>query len=138
MGKVPHGCARTTPVTRLLIQQSTESLQKLATRFSIDPKTVAKGVAVPRRKRPCAAPNRPPPCSRRRKKRPSSCFASRPCCPLMIAFTRSRKPSQTGVARRCTVACNATASAACHRAKRGRNPKKRRLRTTPWAICTSI
>ena len=42
MGKVPHGCARTTPATRLLIQQSTESLQKLATRFGIDPKTVAK------------------------------------------------------------------------------------------------
>jgi transposase-like protein len=42
MGKIPHGCARTTPATRLLIQQSTESLQKLATRFGIDPKTVAK------------------------------------------------------------------------------------------------
>ena len=42
MGKLPHGCARTTPATRRLIQQSTESLQKLATRFGIDPKTVAK------------------------------------------------------------------------------------------------
>jgi len=42
MGKIPHGCARTTPATRLLIQQSTESLQKLATRFGVDPKTVAK------------------------------------------------------------------------------------------------
>ena len=42
MGKVPHGCARTTPATRRLIQQSTESLQTLATRFGIDPKTVAK------------------------------------------------------------------------------------------------
>ncbi len=42
MGKIPHGCARTTPATRLLIQQSTESLQTLATRFGVDPKTVAK------------------------------------------------------------------------------------------------
>ena len=42
MGKVPHGCATTTPATRRLIQQSTESLQKLAKRFGIDPKTVAK------------------------------------------------------------------------------------------------
>lgn len=42
MGKVPHGCARTTPATRRLIQQSTESLQTLANRFAIDPKTVAK------------------------------------------------------------------------------------------------
>jgi len=42
MGKIPHGRARTTPATRLLIQQSTESLQKLATRFGLDPKTVAK------------------------------------------------------------------------------------------------
>jgi len=42
MGKVLHGCARTTPATRRLIQQSTESLQKLAARFGINPKTVAK------------------------------------------------------------------------------------------------
>ena len=42
MGKIPHGCATTTPATRRLIQQSTESLQKLAKRFGIDPKTVAK------------------------------------------------------------------------------------------------
>jgi transposase-like protein len=42
MGKIPHGCARTTPATRHLIQQSTESLQTLAIRFGIDPKTVAK------------------------------------------------------------------------------------------------
>lgn len=42
MAKVPHGCARTTPATRRLIQQSTESLQTLATRFGLNPKTVAK------------------------------------------------------------------------------------------------
>ena len=42
MGKTPHGCATITPATRRLIQQSTESLQKLAKRFGIDPKTVAK------------------------------------------------------------------------------------------------
>ena len=42
MGKIPHGCATTTPATRRLIQQSTESLQKLAKRFGINEKTVAK------------------------------------------------------------------------------------------------
>ena len=42
MGKIPHGCATTTPATRRLIQQSTESLQTLAKRLGIDPKTVAK------------------------------------------------------------------------------------------------
>ncbi|HEX8507304.1 MAG TPA: IS481 family transposase [Hymenobacter sp.] len=42
MGKLPHGCATTTPAARRFIQQSTESLQKLAARFGIDPKTVAK------------------------------------------------------------------------------------------------
>ena len=42
MGKIPYGCATTTLATRRLIQQRTESLQKLAKRFGIDPKTVAK------------------------------------------------------------------------------------------------
>ena len=42
MRKIPHGCATTTPATRRFIQQSTESLQKLAKRFGINEKTVAK------------------------------------------------------------------------------------------------
>jgi transposase-like protein len=42
MGKVPHGCARTTPAVRRLIQHSSQSLQTLATRFGLNPKTVAK------------------------------------------------------------------------------------------------
>lgn len=42
MGKIPHGCARTTLATRRLIQQSTESLQTLTIRFGIDPQTVTK------------------------------------------------------------------------------------------------
>ena len=42
MGKIPHGCATTTPATRRLIQHSTESLQKLAKRFGVNEKTVAK------------------------------------------------------------------------------------------------
>ncbi|MGI4735166.1 MAG: IS481 family transposase [Janthinobacterium lividum] len=42
MGKIPHGCATTTPATRRLIQQSTESLQKLAKRLGINTKTVSK------------------------------------------------------------------------------------------------
>lgn len=42
MGKIPHGCATTTPATRRLIQQSTEGVQTLATRLGLNPKTVRK------------------------------------------------------------------------------------------------
>ena len=42
MGQVLHGSARTTPAVRRLIQQSPESLQSLAARHGINPKTVAK------------------------------------------------------------------------------------------------
>ncbi len=42
MGQVLHGCARTTAEIRREIQQSVESLQVLAKRYGINPKTVAK------------------------------------------------------------------------------------------------
>jgi len=42
MGQVLRGSARTTPAVRRLIQQSPESLQSLATRHGVNPKTVAK------------------------------------------------------------------------------------------------
>ncbi|AMJ65215.1 IS481 family transposase [Hymenobacter sp. PAMC 26628] len=42
MGKIPHGCVTTTPATRRLIQQSTESLQKVAKQLGINEKAVAK------------------------------------------------------------------------------------------------
>ncbi|WP_345111694.1 IS481 family transposase [Hymenobacter algoricola] len=42
MGQVLHGSARTTQAIRRSIQRSQESLQTLAKRHSIDPKTVAK------------------------------------------------------------------------------------------------
>ena len=42
MGQVLHGSARTTPAVRRLIQQSPQSLQRLATRHGVNPKTVAK------------------------------------------------------------------------------------------------
>ena len=42
MGKIPHGCATTTPATRRLIQQSTESAQKIAKRLGLNVKTVTK------------------------------------------------------------------------------------------------
>ena len=42
MGQVLHGIARITAVVRRAIQHSQESLQGLATRYSINPKTVAK------------------------------------------------------------------------------------------------
>ena len=42
MGKVPHGCATTTPATRRLIQQSTEGVQTLAKRLGLTQGTVRK------------------------------------------------------------------------------------------------
>ena len=42
MGQVLHGSARTTQAIRTAIQRSQESLQTLATRHGINPKTVAK------------------------------------------------------------------------------------------------
>ena len=42
MEQVLHGSARTTPAIRRAIQASSESLAKLAARFGLDPKTVAK------------------------------------------------------------------------------------------------
>ncbi len=42
MGQVLHGCARTTAGIRREIQQSAESLEVLAKRYGINPKTVAK------------------------------------------------------------------------------------------------
>lgn len=42
MGQVLHGRARTTQAIQRSIQRSQESLQALAKRHSIDPKTVAK------------------------------------------------------------------------------------------------
>jgi len=42
MEQVLHGSARTTPAVRRAIQTSSESLAKLAARYGLDPKTVAK------------------------------------------------------------------------------------------------
>ena len=42
MGQVLHGCARTTAAVRRSIQHSQESLSRLAERYDINPKTVAK------------------------------------------------------------------------------------------------
>ena len=42
MGNVLHGSARATPAVRRAIQTSTESLVKLAARYGLNPKTIAK------------------------------------------------------------------------------------------------
>src|SRR5918992_3391648 len=42
MGQVLHGSARTTAAVRRTIQHSQESLAKLAKRYDVNPKTVAK------------------------------------------------------------------------------------------------
>jgi hypothetical protein len=61
MGQLLHGSARTTAAVRRAIQQSQESIAKLADRYALNPKTVAKW-----KKRSCVqdAPMGPkPPCS---------------------------------------------------------------------------
>lgn len=42
MGQILHACARTTEATRRAIQNSQESLRTLATKYGVNPKTVAK------------------------------------------------------------------------------------------------
>ena len=42
MGQILHGSARTTAAVRRAIQQSQESLAKLAKRYDVNPKSVAK------------------------------------------------------------------------------------------------
>ena len=42
MGQILHGSARTTAAVRLTIQYRQESLSKLAERFDLNSKTVAK------------------------------------------------------------------------------------------------
>jgi transposase-like protein len=42
MGQVLHGSARTTAAVRRAIQHSQESLRSLATRYGVNPKTIAK------------------------------------------------------------------------------------------------
>ncbi|MGL4999390.1 MAG: DDE-type integrase/transposase/recombinase, partial [Cetobacterium sp.] len=42
MGQVLHGCAKTTEAVRINIKNSQESLKKLAQKYAINPKTVAK------------------------------------------------------------------------------------------------
>jgi hypothetical protein len=44
MGQLLHGSARTTAAVRRSIQQSQESLTKLAARSDLNPKTIAKWV----------------------------------------------------------------------------------------------
>ena len=42
MGQILHGCAKTTKAVRQAIQNSQESISKLAKRYSVNPKTVVK------------------------------------------------------------------------------------------------
>ena len=42
MGQILHKCAKTTERIRVEIQQSKESIQKIAKRYNVNPKTVIK------------------------------------------------------------------------------------------------
>lgn len=42
MGQILHGCAKTTEALRRTIQNSKESIAKLAERYDLNPKTIVK------------------------------------------------------------------------------------------------
>lgn len=42
MGQILHGCAKTTEAVRRAIQNSKESITKLAEHYSLNPKTIIK------------------------------------------------------------------------------------------------
>jgi len=77
MGQLLHGSARTTPAVRRAIQHSQESIAKLAERYGLNPKTVAKW-----KKRSCVqdAPMGP--------KQPSSTVLNREEEALIVAFRK--------------------------------------------------
>ncbi|WP_101909027.1 IS481 family transposase [Marasmitruncus massiliensis] len=77
MGQILHGSARTTETTRRAIQNSQESLRTLATRYGINPKTVAKW-----RKRDSASDLRMGP------KVPSSTILTKEEEALIVAFRK--------------------------------------------------
>ena len=77
MGQVLHGCATTTEAVRRAIQHSQESLRALASRYGVNPKTVAKW-----RKRSSAADLRTGP------KEPRSTVLSVEDEAIIVAFRR--------------------------------------------------
>ena len=77
MGQVLHGCATTTEAVRRAIQHSQESLRALASRYGVNPKTVAKW-----RKRSSAADRRTGP------KEPRSTVLSVEDEAIIVAFRR--------------------------------------------------
>ena len=104
MGQMLYGSVRTTAAVRRAVQHSQESLQSLAARYSINPKTVAKwrkrptvqyARMAPNMLRRCLPPNRRP--------SPWSLVGTR-SCRWMIASTRCRPRFRTCRARRCTAA----------------------------------
>jgi len=121
MGQVLHGSARTTAAIRRAIQHGQESLQSVATRYGINPKTVAKW-----RKRTTVqdAPMGPAPASTvltAEQEAMAVAFRRHTLLPLddcLYALKAtiphlSRLHAAGAASRRCIVASNATASAAC-------------------------
>ena len=136
MGQVRHGSARTTQAVRRAIQHRQESQQSLATRYCINPKTVAKW-----RKRPTVQDARMGP-------EPASTVLSAEQEAIAVAFRR-----RTLLARDdCLYALQATtphlSRSALHRcfqrhgisrlplSEDGKSPPKKKFKDYPSATCT--
>ena len=127
MGQVLHGCATTTEAIRRAIQHSQESLRRLAKRYGINPKTVAKwkkrGLGRRSADRPEGAKvhgavdrGRG---DRRRLSQAHSVAARR--LPLRSsAHDPASDPLVT-----CIAVCSATASRGCRRSKAASLPKRK-------------
>ena len=124
MGQILHGSATTTEAIRRAIQNSQASLRELATRYSINPKTVAKWR---RRGSVCDARMGP--------KEPRSTVLSKEEEALIVTFRGhtllplddclypSRPLSHISRDRLCIAACSGMASAVCGTRRATNQPK---------------
>ena len=138
MAQVLRGSARTTVAMRAAIQRGQESLQTLATRPGIKPKTVAKW-----RKRTTTAdaPMGPMPASTvlADEQEPMAwLFGRTRCGRSTAACTRCKPRFRTGRARPCTAVFSGTASADCRWGKTDQARPRKNSRITPSATYPSI
>ena len=135
MGQVLHGSARTTQAVRRTSQHGQHSLQGLATRYSLNPKTVAKW-----RNRPTVQDARmgPEPASTvlTAEQEAIAVVVGTRGCRSMTASRRCKPQFHGFRARPCTAVFSATASADCPCAQTGKVRRRKSLRTIRLATCT--